>query len=201
MKELDFITVDGGYGGDQNRLATYFQRLGGCGALTAADLSIYLSRRFPALRNLYPGPEGPLSQREYQAFFETVKPYLHPRIGGIARLKQYTDGFADYAASRGGTVSFDTIPGGVPVEQAADFVCRAIDRGLCPAFLLLLHEDPALEDITWHWFLLTGYEEGPAGMTVAYATWGKKHVIEFARLWDTGHPGQGGMVVVRPQGL
>ena len=199
MKELDFITVDGGFGGDQNRLATYFQRLGGCGAVTAADLSIYLSRRFPALRGLYPGPDGPLTQTEYQAFFETVKPFLHPRIGGIARLKQYTDGFADYAASRGVSVAFETLPGGAPVEQAEAFVRRAIDRGLCPAFLLLLHDDPALDDITWHWFLLTGYEDTPAGMQVAYATWGKRHVLSLPHLWNTGHPGQGGLVVIKPK--
>ena len=198
MAELKFIDIAGGYGADQNQLATSFQRLGGCGAVTAADASIWLSRQFPALRGLYTGPDGALSQEEYQAFFETIKPYLHPRIGGIARLKQYTDGFRDYAASRGVALAFDTLKGGAPLAQAEAFLRRAIDQGLCVAFLLLLHQDPALEELTWHWFLLTGYEETEEGLQVIFATWGKRHRLSFARLWDTGHPGQGGMVVIRP---
>lgn len=197
MKELEFINIAGGYGADQNKLATYFQRLGGCGAVTAADASIYLSKTFPRLQGLYTGPKEPISQADYQTYFEEVKRFLHPRIGGISRLETFADGFRAFAESKGVAVETTLFHGEKPYPAAEAFVRSALDAGYPLAYLLLLHQNPAFADYTWHWFLLTGYEARSDGFQVQIATFGKRHVLPLAPLWDTGHPKQGGMVLIR----
>jgi hypothetical protein len=49
----------------------------------------------------------------------------------------------------------------------------------------------------WHWFTLTGYEEGENGFRVIFSTWGRRCKADFRKLWDTGKGEKGGMIVVK----
>ena len=61
-------------------------------------------------------------------------------------------------------------------------------------------QDPQFSEITWHWFLLTGYEESGEGLRVVYGTYGERYTALLSSLWDTGHEQKGGILrlCIRP---
>lgn len=195
MKEIPYITVGNDYGGDQNKLNTYFQRLGACGAVSVADTFIHLAAKSEKYRCLNPGGAWNLTQDEFQTYLNGVKKYLYPRLGGISSLQVYMDGALCYAKEKGmQNLQAKALSASESVEEAKDWVRSAIDGGSCISFLLLKHQDPSLEEYTWHWFVITGYEETDTAFTVQIATWGKRHYLDFDRLWDCGNTDKGGLV-------
>ena len=113
-------------------------------------------------------------------------------------------------ALTGGTLGTPTptptpTPTGAPTptpyeEEAEAFVREGIRRGIPMPFLLLRHQDPQFSEITWHWFLLTGYEESGEGLRVVYGTYGERYTALLSSLWDTGHEQKGGILrlCIRP---
>lgn len=219
-KELDYFLIEGAYGGNQDWLWDPMMHLGGCAAVTACDICIYLARQF-GMRNLYPFDSEALSRKAYIRFSKIMKPYLRPRAGGIDRLELYTEGFGSYlndafsgrfagrfsgvedcaesvagTAGSGVSVSFEEFPGFRPAEDAMEAVQLQIDGGMPAAFLLLKHQEPSLSDYVWHWFLLTGYEKDGNEFRVKAVTYGEYQWLDFRRLWDTGYAQKGGMVLV-----
>ena len=123
--------------------------------------------------------------------------FFPPGITGLSNIRRFRRCFLDYADAAGVIVHPVLLDGREPAGAARDFVTAALDEGYPVMYLLLRHRDPALDDYTWHWFNLTGYEADEGGMTVEFATWGKKHSADFDNLWDTGAGHKGGMVVIR----
>lgn len=221
-KELEYFLVGGGYGGDQDRFVDPWMKLGGCAAVTACDLSIFLAR-FRGYESLCPfdAREEEIPQSEYLALSREMKPYLKPRFSGIDDVSIYTDGFGRYLADHGcPEMSFRTVDGHVPAEEAAREVEAYLDHEAVPVPVLILnHRDRAMENFVWHWFLLTGYrltgEDGRApapglpagrggpekcrerGFFVKTVTYGGWEWVDFSRLWNTGEERRGGMVFLR----
>ena len=63
--------------------------------------------------------------------------------------------------------------------------------------LLLRHQDPALQDITWHWFMLTGYLCYEDMFFVKVVTYGSWRWLNLHLLWQTGYARKGGLVLLR----
>ncbi len=195
-KELDFISIDGFYGGDQHWYQDRFMRMAGCSAVCASEACAYLAAHFPALRNLYPGDPRNIRQEDFIAFMKTVFQYVTPGFMGMSSIKRFKRCFLEYACAAGVDVRLSLLGGEACAAEARQFIMRAIDAGYCVLYLLLTHKDQELDEFTWHWFTLTGYETEGGAMRVDYATWGKKHTFDFDRLWNTGTLSHGGMVVV-----
>ena len=199
-KELDYFQIEGAYGGNQDWFWDPMMRLGGCAAVTACDLCVYLALRF-GRRDLYPFDLAALNRKDYIRFSRIMKPYLRPRAGGIDKLETYTEGFSAYlrdVSSDGGGFTFEEFPGFRPAEDAAEAVGLQIDSGMPAAFLLLHHQAAELSDYEWHWFLLTGYQRTEDGFLVKAVTYGEYQWLDFGQLWDTGREPRGGMVLVQP---
>lgn len=94
-KELTYFRIEGGYGGNQDWFRDPMMHLGGCAAVTACDICIYLALRL-GMRELYPFDLKELSRKDYIRFSRIMKPYLRPRMSGIDRLEIYTEGFGAY---------------------------------------------------------------------------------------------------------
>ena len=177
-RHLDYFEIEGAYGGSQDWFTNIVMHVGGCGAATACDTCIYLALR-KGMKGLYPGDAGRLTKQAYKEFSMKMKPYLKPRAGGIDRLETYIEGYARYLADLGN-----------------EDVRRQIDRGLPIPYLLLYHKDKKqFGDFTWHWFLLTGYEEREGRFYVTAATYGAATRLDFEEMWDTGYEKKGGMVL------
>lgn len=195
-KELDFIRIDGAYGGDQNWFSDRFMRLAGCSAVCASEACAYLAGRFPNLSRLYPGDPRSIRKEEFVSFMQSVYQYITPGFMGMSSIKRFKKCFTEYAYSVGADVRILLLGGDAPAGEAKRFLTRALDADYCALYLLLTHKDPEMDEFTWHWFTLTGYEMNGETIMVDFATWGKKHTLPFEKLWNTGTLSRGGMVLV-----
>ena len=191
--------IGSSYGGNQDWFRTFMMRIGGCGAETACDSSLYFAIH-RGVKDIYPFDEKALTKNDYVEFAHMMEKYLWPRMSGIYKTEMYVDGYAKYLQDRGvNCISMDTLSGSEPYEKAAETVKRQIDMGYPIPTLILNHRDPKLKDYVWHWFLINGYDEDPdrGSMLVRTVTYSGYHWLDLRRLWDTGHSNKGGLVLYK----
>ena len=193
--ELDHFCIGDSYGGNQNWFPTFMMHVGGCGAETACDSSIYFALH-RGLTKLAPENPAELTKGQYVRFAYKMKPYLSPRRTGIDRLDIYIDGYGKYLRDRGETgLSMTPLDGTEPYEAARDAIVRQIDRGLPVPTLVLNHHNKKLRDYVWHWFLINGYDDSRNGFLVKAVTYSKYEWLDLGELWDTGNERRGGLVL------
>jgi len=198
-KELEYFYVDGDYGFNQESFGDALMRAGGCAAVTACDLFIYLKKYFGL--KIYPYSAENVTKSDYIAFSKEIKPFLHPRLRGIDRTDIYTDGVNAYLKKiGGGSLVFDSLDGNAPVQEAEIRIKERIEDGMPVPILILRHKNPEYSDFVWHWFLLTGFSENGNGFLVKAVSYGKYEWLDFSALWDTGCGRKGGLVLpeIRP---
>ena len=195
--ELPYFNIEDSYGGQQDWLPEYMMRIGGCGAVTACDCSIYFEL-YKNLHGLYPFDAKNISKSDYIKFTSVMKPYLHPRWSGIDKLSIYIDGFEKFLHDKGeNNLELLGWNGDKDFESTHLVLKYQIDNGFPVPCLTLRHKDPTLEDYVWHWFLLTGYEITNNDWYVKVVTYGEWNWINFDALWDTGYEQKGGLILFR----
>lgn len=193
-KILEYFTIDGAVGGNQEWFRNVVMYIGGCAAATACDCCICLALE-KGREHLYPHDLHALCRKDYVDFSMKMKPYLKPRINGINKLYLFTDGFGAYLRDSGEKdIRLEELPGEEPCERAADFVRSHIDGGTPVPYLMLRHRKAYYKDFVWHWFLCYGYEERPDGMWIRVATYGESADFSLRDLWDTGYDEKGGLI-------
>ncbi len=194
IKELEYFNIGGSYGGNQNWMRDPWMHIGGCGALTACDMCIYLAM-YRGKEELYPYALPP-ARDDYMGFAKLMKPYLKPRRMGIDRIETYMEEFDVYLKDRGVTgVALEGIPGTKDTDTAWGAIRESIDEGIPLCCLTLRHRDREFDFFEWHWYVLNGYVEDNNVRKVKAATYGRSFVLDFDRLWDTGYEQKGGLVV------
>lgn len=195
-KELKYFTIEKSLGGNQSWFTDKLMYIGGCAAITACDLCLYLSLNYNR-KELYPFDPDKLTKSDFLAFGKVMKPYLRPRITGVNTLQIYLDGahryFSDHHAK---DLRLEGFPGSLSVEAAKNKVRHQIDHNLPIPFLLLRHKNPELRNLVWHWFIVGGYKEYDKQFFVKIITYGNYHWINFEDLWDTGYAQKGGMIIL-----
>ena len=199
--ELPHFMIGDSYGGNQDWFRTIFMRIGGCGAETACDSSLYLALH-RGIRAAYPFDMENLTREDYVDFAHRMEKYLWPRMTGIDRLEIFAEGYGKYLRDRGITsITMNMLDGTEPYEKAAEAVREQIDAGLPIPTLILQHRNKALDDYTWHWFLLNGYDlpdaAGLNGMRVKAVTYSEFQWLDLSALWDTGYRRRGGLILFR----
>lgn len=193
---LPYFSIDGCFGGSQSWMLDPQMRLGGCAALTACDLCIYLSLQ-KGYTSLFPFAGEALTKQVYRKFSEIMKPYLHPRMTGVDTLKLFLDGFRQYLADiPHSSLHLSPFYGDRPVEQAEQSILNRLRDGFPLPCLVLNHKNKAFSDFVWHWFLIVGCRKEKGRFQVLAATYGEGVWLDFARLWDTGFIRKGGLVLV-----
>lgn len=194
-KELDYICVSESPGGNQDWFLDPFMKGGGCAAVTACDLSIYLADK-RGMTELYPYDAKRPVKEDYIQFSRQMKPYLRPRWQGIDTLDIYLGGIRSYWKDVGcEKLTAEGFSGTGTVEEAERLVREEIDSGIPIPFLLLHHKSPAMKEYVWHWFNLTGYEAFEGEFFVEAVTYGEFEWLNFKELWDTGFEKKGGMIL------
>ncbi len=194
---IDYFKVGDTPGGNQDWCTDFWMHLGGCGALAACDMAICLAKN-KGQKDAVPYDPNHMTKQQYLDLSMRMKPYIHPRIGGVTKLSYFTEGFRKYMKNRGYQIEFDTISGKEDYEKAEIFVKGAIDQNLPVSYLMLRHRNPEFDDLNWHWFMITGYKTDRDGRTVLqYHTYGGVHYADFQRLWNTGMYRRGGMIRIR----
>lgn len=194
--EIDYFTIEGTPGGNQEWCTDFWMHLGGCAALAACDLSICLSRNYD-MKSCCPFDTKNMTKRQYVDFSMVMKPYIHPRMGGVTKLSIFTEGYGRYLKDRGYEVEFETCPGEQSFEEARSFIKNALKKNLPVPFLLLRHRDKSFKDLNWHWFMITGYDVKCGRSILKYHTYGEELEVDFYQLWTTGMDHKGGMVAIK----
>lgn len=193
--ELKHFKIGYSYGGNQDWFPTFMMRLGGCGAETACDSSMYFAL-YKGLSKIAPENAATLSKEDYIRFAYEMKPYLSPRMSGIDRLEIFIDGYAEFLRDRGESKLIMTpFDGNEPFEKARKVVKRQIDEGCPIPTLILNHSNPRFKDYVWHWFLINGYDDSENGFLVKAVTYSSYQWLYFQDLWNTGYQRRGGFVL------
>lgn len=194
-RELEHFMIGDSYGGNQDWFPTFMMRIGGCGAETACDSSVYFALR-RGLSAIAPEHPAALTREEYVDFAYRMKPYLEPRMTGIDRLDIYIDGYGQYLRDCGETrLTMTPFAGTESYDAARDAVKAQIDAGLPIPTLILNHRSKHLQDYVWHWFLLNGYDERDESFLVKAVTYSRYEWLDLRELWDTGSARRGGFVL------
>ena len=193
--ELPYFKIGDSVGGQQAWSPDYMMRIGGCGAVTACDCSIYLEL-YKNLRGLYPFDVKNISKEDYIKFSEVIKPYLHPRWHGINKLEIYIDGFTKFLRDHGeNKLQLLDWDGHKEFKSTHMLLKYQIDNGYPVPCLTLHHQNIVLKKYTWHWFLLTGYEVDGDNWNVKLTSYGVERWFNFDMLWDTGFNERGGLII------
>ena len=193
--ELEHFYIGDSYGGNQDWFPTFMMRIGGCGAETACDSSVYFALHRGLTKSAPENVEG-MTREDYVRFAYKMKPYLSPRRTGIDRLDIYVDGYARYLRDCGETsLGMTSLDGTAPYETARETIVRQIDRGYPVPTLILNHRNKAFRDYVWHWFLINGYDTGNDTFLVKAVTYSKYEWLNLRELWDSGYERRGGFVL------
>ena len=196
-RELRHFNIGNSYGGNQDWFPTFMMRIGGCGAETACDSSVYFALH-RGLTKIAPENVSALTKDDYIDFAYKMRPYLSPRMSGIDRLEIYTEGYARYLGDRGETrLTMAHLDGTEPYEKAKRAVIRQIDGGYPVPTLVLNHRDKRFKDYVWHWFLINGYNEAQSSFEVKAVTYSAYEWLDFSGLWNTGYERRGGLVLYK----
>ena len=196
--------IDDSYGGNQDWFRTFMMRIGGCGAETACDSSVYFAMHWH-IQNICPFDVSQLTRDTYVDFAHLMEKYLWPRMTGIDRLDIFTDGYGKYLSDQGVEgLSMDVLNGDEPYSAAVRTVKAQIDAGYPIPALILRHRDKAFSDYVWHWFLLNGYDIPETGeitdepdMLVKAVTYSEFEWLDLKRLWNTGYRKRGGLILYK----
>lgn len=195
-KELKYFYIEDNYGGNQNWLIDPIMKLGGCAAVTACDLCIYLN----ILRNskhLYPFDIKALTKVDYIKFSHIMKSYLRPRMTGINTLQLYIDGLGKYLEDvNDNEINMTMFSGENLLLDGEKVIIKQINKDIPIPFLLLKHKNEKFEELVWHWFLIVGYEKADNDLLIKIATYGDYNWISFKELWNTEYEEKGGMIII-----
>ena len=193
-KTLDYFSIDGAVGGNQEWFSNLVMYMGGCAAATACDCCIYLALR-RGMTRLYPYDIHELTRQDYVDFSMKMKPYLKPRVNGVNKLYLFTEGFGNYLRDVGEThLKMEEFLGTKSAVEAEKLMKEQIDHGYPVPYLMLKHQKKEYEDFVWHWFLCYGYEERQEGLWITVATYGEESSFLLRDLWDTGFEEKGGLI-------
>ncbi|WP_251390336.1 hypothetical protein [Mediterraneibacter agrestimuris] len=202
-KQLDYFSIDGVIGGNQEWFRNLVMYMGGCAAATACDCCIYFALR-RGLQNLYPFDIENLNKEDYIQFGMKMKPYIKPRVGGVKKLSMFIEGFGAYledtAEEAGENISeyrMEGFSGKHTAEEAAEAIKEQIDAGFPVPYLMLRHKNPKYKDFVWHWFLCYGYEKKDEDFLITVATYGESTTFSLKDLWNTGYEERGGLILYR----
>ena len=98
-KELEHFYIGSSYGGNQDWFRTFMMRIGGCGAETVCDSSLYFAIHRD-IENIYPFDKNDLTKADYVKFAHMMETYLWPRMSGINRVDIFIEGYAAYLKDR-----------------------------------------------------------------------------------------------------
>jgi len=198
-KVLDYFTIEGTPGGNQDWLPEWDMNMGGCAAVTACDVCIYLSRQ-GKYKNLYDHDSKNLTRWDFVNFAKVMKPYLTPRYHGIDFLETYICGLYDYFHDvNNNSLTLEGLSGGVDYENFSRAIVNQINNNFLVPFLLLNHHDLELEDFIWHWFNLAGYEIIDNDIRVLTVTYGEYKWLSLKNLHDSKSERKGGIIRIFPR--
>lgn len=182
---IDHIHIGEGnichYGPHQHWFARRTHGINGCGPTTAAQIMQYMASAFEELcAPLYPYPLPPCKD-DFAAHMQQVRKFVRPGLMGLTDPKYFVRTTLAYAKSCGVDLRAQKISPSLSAGIAFGYMRKAIDEGYMPALLILRNPFSEINDFTWHWMAVTGYDDEKGEVFVS--TYTKEHALPFERVW------------------
>ncbi len=145
-----------GYGGSQYWFKNRWSRLAGCAAVSATNLIAF--HGFGTQPDRMDGTCPVYEEAHYIELQERMFGYMRPGMRGFPYIEVYEQKFLEYANTCGLTLDSEIYRGWKHSKEAFHFVQASIHENNPLAMLILTHRAAELEEDTWHWMTVTGYE-------------------------------------------
>jgi hypothetical protein len=175
------------YGGSQYWFPKKTHQLSGCGPVAAANITAYLSKRFPdKFYNLYPYKEG-LNKKDFIDHMIEIRKYVKPGLFGLTSVDQFSENVLSFSQKRGVSLKshiFDENT--ASIQEAVNFISQALFQGFPVAILVLTHPLKEFEDYAWHWMTITCLKLDSKNNKyhITVSTYGERCEINFDKLWN-----------------
>ena len=199
--DVDLIAICEGdtkhYGASQYWFRKKLHGLSGCGPATSALILRYMAEKFGETCGALYEHEMPATKEDFTGFMQDVREYVKPGINGLTDHKFFGSATIEYAASKGVKLKMQNVSTSLSAGVAFGFVARAIGEGYMPALLILRNPNKALDEFTWHWMGITGYDDEKK--TIFISTYGEEYEIVFEDVWNQNKPYRANCVYFFPE--
>lgn len=153
IRSFPIIEDDGRswYGGDQDWYPDRWQRMAGCASVAGANLAAFYDLCMPAAGHIY-------QKQEFLEIMQQVYRYMRPGANGFPHVQKFADQFCAFARDHGRDFAAAVARDWHDSDTPRELICRELQAQNPVALLVLRHLAPELEDNTWHWMTITGYE-------------------------------------------
>lgn len=183
------------YGADQHWFRNKLHGMSGCGPTTAALITMYMAITFPECAPLYRYAQ-PVKKDDFIAHMSEVREYVRPGAMGLTDAAYFASSTAEFAETKGVRLKSDVLPREPGAAEIFEEIKNAIDLKLMPALLILRNPSVELDDFTWHWMAVTGYDDEKGSIFVS--TYSKEYELIFERVWIQRKPYQADVVILYP---
>jgi hypothetical protein len=183
------------FGADQHWYTNKLHGLSGCGPTTAALIMMYMAAKHPCCSALYQYGY-PAEKNDFIAHMDSVRQYVRPGAMGLTDAGYFASSTAEFAKPKGVQLNSKVLPRDAHHAEAFSEIKEAIDKGLMPALLILRNPSQELDDFTWHWMAVTGYEDEKGSVFVS--TYAKEFELQFYRVWVQYKPYHADVVIFYP---
>lgn len=184
------------YGADQHWYRNKLHSMSGCGPTTAALITMYMAAAFPACSALY-AYSLPASKDEFISHMDSVRKFVRPGAMGLTDAGFFASSTKEFAKTKGVYLGCRILSRGSAYQEAFKEIKKAIDEAFMPALLILRNPSEELDDFTWHWMAVTGYDDLKESIYVS--TYANEYELIFKRVWVQYKPYQADVVILYPE--
>ncbi|MBT3318299.1 MAG: hypothetical protein HN948_03220 [Clostridia bacterium] len=185
------------YGASQYWFKKKIHGLSGCGPATAALILRYMAEKFSDTCGALYEHEMPAAKEDFVNFMQDVREFVKPGIGGLTDHRFFASSTIAYAQSRGVKLRMQSVSASLSAGVAFGFITRAISEGYMPALLIMRNPSKALDEFTWHWMGITGYDDEKK--TIYISTYGEEYELVFEDVWNQNKPYRANCVYFYPE--
>lgn len=160
LEHFPAVLTDGGtlaYGGSQDWYRDPWHRLAGCAATSGANLAAYYRVGVSPDAETDAG-EAVYSLERFRALMDVMFGYMRPGVRGFPHADKYQEKFLAYAAANGARFTTGLVEGWADWREPFACLQDEIRAGRPVQLLILEHAARQIEDNTWHWMTVTGFD-------------------------------------------
>ena len=185
-------------GANQYWLPNKFHAVSGCGPTTASEILAYLSDHYPeSCGDIYVKESAVFDREEFIQFITRVRTYVTPGLMGLTDIDYYERQLIAFAKTCNADLEAEQLDRTLSPEQAFELAADVIDSGLPLALLILRNPHQDINDYTWHWMTVIGYDR--RRMSLIISTHGREHRLNFKHIWHNESGYFSGLVYFWPK--
>lgn len=174
------------YGASQYWFRKKLHGLSGCGPATSALILRYMAEAFKEKCGALYEHKTPAIKEDFVGFMQDVREYVKPGVGGLTDPDFFTSATIEFAKTKGVELKTQNISRSLSAGVAFGFITRTIGEGYMPALLILRNPSRELDEFTWHWMGVTGYDDEKG--TIFITTYGEEYELVFDAVWNQEKP-------------